>query len=304
MLKFILVYIMIFPHSLLFAEEHIMDQLRNLLIEMDKNNPFKEKKIIKVDSPMERFDKMYNVNRKTFNDYLLFKDKKYNDGYTQITETTTFQNLIKNEKCDLILNKFYYLNCYSYEKKSPLVIYYKVHKNSYLKKKTKEEEKFNIINIKDSEVKKELQMEDFTYMKSKKDKIHFIDIARNFYFLDQNNKATAATRLNTNKIFINNEDFYNNPIKKIYTKLNKYPYDLMTINNVDNVEVYTKIYFDKKSKTYTDYKISIPKGIGRMFVYGDKKECYYIPNTFEVTEKNVFSDFKISCHELSLLTQK
>lgn len=215
------------------------------------------------------------------------KTVRTDDNYAKITLPDFLKKFINDEHCSVIMNKYYYINCYDYNLKGSKFIYYHL-KNSLVQQKN---------NIPVYEYEDDTEVE-------KKFRTHQSDYFRNEFSMkptpivspehfDNNKEALYSTFLMSNFIPMHNEI-----IDKKNGWLGVEIFERYLTNRLQDLDVFNIIYYEKKPQFLLS-NIAIPIGFGKIFFNQKQnfKKCFIIPNHPSALTED-FKNLEVNCDEL------
>lgn len=188
-----------------------------------------------------------------------------------------FKGYFNTLNCSVVLDKFYYVNCYDYALKGSKAVAYRVQKSTLKVKQIKKRPRFE----EDFELPKKYRSSWQDYKNSSYSRGH---IAPNASF-SYSNASQKAVFLMSN---ITPQNFQIN--SKIWNEIEQRERELALKFN--NLEVLNLIIYDKNpSRIKND--IAVPSGYVKFFKFGKFKECYQVPN--RTVDDESIKSYQIPC---------
>lgn len=215
------------------------------------------------------------------------KTIKTDDDYTKIILPEYLKKFINDEQCSIIMNKFYYINCYDYNLKGSKFIYYHL-KNNLLQQKP------NIPVYEyedDTEVEKKFRTHQSDYFRNEFDMKATPMVSPEHF--DNSQQALYSTFLMSNFV-----PMHNGIIDKRSGWLGIQVFERYLTNRLQDLDVFTIIYYEKKPQFLLS-NIAIPVGFGKVF-FNEKqnfKKCFLLPNHPSALSED-FKNLEINCDEL------
>ncbi len=188
-----------------------------------------------------------------------------------------FSSYFNALNCSIVLDKFFYTNCYDYNLKGTKAVAYKV----------------EAVNLKGEQIKKRPRFEDDTNI-PKKYRTTWSDYKNSNYTRGHiaSNASFRFSKAAQNSVFLmSNITPQNAQINaKVWNEIEQRERKLAF--KFQQVEVLNLILYDKNPKFIKNH-IAVPNSYIKIIKTHNFKECYQVPNHNVESEK--MSDYKISC---------
>lgn len=197
--------------------------------------------------------------------------------YDQYTPSQDFEKYFNNFNCSLVMNKFFYINCYDFALKGTKATAYKITKENLKAKQIKKRPRFED----DTNIPKKYRSTWSDYIDSGYDRGHSVPNA--------SMRASVAAQKST--FLMSNITPQNKQInQKVWNEIEQRERDLAY--KYYEAEVLNLVIYDKNPKTIKN-KVAIPKEYIKIIKTKFHKECYKVPN-HDVESENI-DDYKIDC---------
>lgn len=185
--------------------------------------------------------------------------------------------------CDVILDKFYYQNCYDYSKKSSLAVAYKLDKNILEAGHIKNRPKFEP----DYKLAKKYRTDWNDYLHSGYDRGHILS--------NQSMNATTDAQRST---FLMSNIVPQTPElnRNVWLKAEKRERQVALAKGW--AEVINLIEFDENNKRYIKNGIRVPTSFVKIILSDGFQECFRMPN-IEFFENDRLKTYRIDCGEFN-----
>lgn len=190
---------------------------------------------------------------------------------------TDFKGYFNTLNCSVILDKFYYINCYDYALKGSKAVAYRVEKSTLKAKQIKKRPRFE----EDFELPKKYRSLWQDYKNSSYSRGHIAPNASFSYSYASQKAVFLMSNITPQNFQINN---------KIWNDIEKRERELAL--RFDSLEVLNLILYDKNPPRIKN-GIAVPSAYVKFFKFEDFKECYQVPNR-TVDDENIKS-YQISC---------
>ena len=199
--------------------------------------------------------------------------------YHQYKPSPRVAKYFNKEECSIVLNKFYYLNCYSYDYKSSKVVAYELDKQNLIGDYIKKRPPFKP----DNALKKEYRTYPSNYTNTGYDRGHIIP-----------NASMRATKEAQESTFLMSNITPQKPIvnRRVWKDIETRERDLAIKEG--RLEVLNIIAFDDHPNYIKD--IAIPMGYIKVLIAKNIQECYYVPN-IDIKDLN-YEHYKIDCEQI------
>lgn len=198
--------------------------------------------------------------------------------YTRYNPSEIAQKFFNS--CDIILDKFYYQNCYDYNKKSSLAVAYKLEKDILESGHIKKRPRFES----DYKLPKKYRTEWKDYLHSGYDRGHILS----------NQSMNATTDAQRSTFLMSNITPQTPELNRnVWLKAEKRERQIAL--KMGWAEVINLVEFDENNKKYIKNGIRVPSSYVKIILSDNFKECFRMPN-IEVFENDKLKSFKIDCN--------
>ena len=197
--------------------------------------------------------------------------------YLQYTPSDDFAKYFNNFNCSLVMNKFYYYNCYDYNFKGTKATAYMVTRENLKAKQIKNRPRFED----DTTIAKKYRTTWSDYLDSGYDRGHSV----------ANGSMRASVAAQRSTFLMSNITPQNRQInQKVWNSIEQRERDLAY--KYYQAEILNLILYDKNPKRIKN-NIAIPSAYIKIIKTKFHKECYKVPN-HDVKSEDI-RDYKISC---------
>ncbi|PAF53010.1 endonuclease [Helicobacter sp. 13S00482-2] len=190
-----------------------------------------------------------------------------------------FKKYFTKQKCSLVMDKYYYINCYSFEHKGTNAIAYKIEGKILELGSAGKRPTFKS----DTQIPEEYRTKTQDYTHSGYDRGHTLSNQS----MNATTKAQASTFLMSN-ITPQNPQINQRVWKKAEDRERK------LAKEKGSAQVLNIVIYSKNPKHIKD-NIAIPESYIKIIEAGNEEECYQIPNHTVMDEKLI--DYKIDCEK-------
>lgn len=202
--------------------------------------------------------------------------------YTHYKLYEPFAKYFNQQHCSLILDKYYYLNCYSFKYKDSKAVAYKLEGDLLNKPPAGKRPAFKT----DVEIPKPYQAQSKDYIHSGYDRGHILS-----------NKSMNATLKAQESTFLMSNITPQNPQinRRVWIKAEQREREVAKLKGV--AQVLNLIIYPQDSKLkYIKDNIAIPEFYIKIIEAKDLKECYKYPN--HDVENESLSAYKVDCEKI------
>lgn len=181
--------------------------------------------------------------------------------------------------CDVILDKFYYQNCYDYSKKSSLAVAYKLDKNMLEAGHIKNRPKFEP----DYKLAKKYRTDWNDYLHSGYDRGHILSNQSMNATIDAQRSTFLMSNITPQTPELN---------RNVWLKAEKRERQVALAKGW--AEVINLIEFDENNKRYIKNGIRVPNYFVKIILSDNFQECFRMPN-IEMFENDKLKTYRVDC---------